>query len=925
MAYPTFVSTGSAAWGTGAITPGLPSSMQSGDLMLLFVETRNEAVTAASGWVEAPDSPASNASALTTRLTVFYQWYTGGTPSTTVNDSGDHQVAQIMAIRGLAGSGNPFDNTANTAGGNGTSLTFPGETTIRDESLVIVAASTSRDPSGTVTNTFSGWTNADLTSISERIDYASGTAEGGGIGVITAQKATAGAFGSTTATQITSTHWTGWVGVVSVASLNADSGGLTLTGGDVFFGYLFGDEGTLSIAGGDATLTANTDLQSADGALTIAGGAATFVQGQGFLANAGALTLSSGDITVDIVMPALAGALTLGGGDSEILAPTPEVFRVGVMVDLIPTNGGDGYQKYTERLRFNGTTIPVRSWSFNQSEGELGGRLTVELANIEDRSLVGHNTPITFEVGEWDGSQYVYTTLLDTGKLLATQYNVTANGIGPADTFTIQAASRMEDALNLTPNNNIVYYDPTAVTATVGDFEGIYEVDGTYTAPTVNAVSGLTWHDLLDYIPGFDDIRTNIPDFPIKMVQFQAGVPYINAISGIIGMFEPILSAIDENGNFVLYIQDGTSVIASAMPTPREVTISKATSLGISDEVPRIGGLIINVASNRKFYDYIQGRFESETDTIQEAGGPFIQTVTVTNYYDFYRFSNPDEPIKSEISQQQVIQYEDGWPINETLDKYYYDSVGNLTLKHRTVSANIPQGPQFALTWTEVATETERHFYAVHPYDINQIYRIYYYRFVEGLFYIDEENTQIGEPYKKYAVDAYRAGNVNEDMIIDRGPISTYRESVTILRKNQVKVKTEEIDHLSGQVSTDEEITRDGAVGSNGFVDEQRRYYIYREGQTELNGQVEQVNMGELPFTMALALGKKILRNREHASERVSFNLIGIDTSLVRGMGINPRGRNGEDLGNFIIDSRSFQGSENGYSMTIEARSAKRN
>jgi hypothetical protein len=640
------------------------------------------------------------------------------------------------------------------------------------------------------------------------------------------------------------------------------------------------------------------------------------------------LTLTGFEAVTHYVMKAVAGTLTLAGGDTDILAPTPEIFRVGVMVDLIPDRPSGNYQKYTERLRFNGTTIPVKSWSFTEGRGDLAGRLEVELANIEDRALVDHQTPITFEVGEWDGSQYVYTTLLDTGELRNTQYNITAQGVGPADTFTLTAASRMEDSLNLVPNTNIVYYDPSQLTADVGDFEGIYQVNGTYVAPTVNAVGNLTWQKLLDYVPGFDDIRTNIPDFPVKMVQFQAGVPYINAIGGIIGMFEPILSAIDENGNFVLYIQDGTSVIASAMPDPREVKIDRASSLGLADEVPRIGGLQISVAVNRRFYDYVTVRTESEDDTIttQEAGT--IDINTVTTYYDFYRFSNPDEPIKTEIRSESVTQ-RDGRTqriLRRDDTNSYYDSLGNLTFRYTQVYARVPDPFLiFTMAFRLVSTEIENFLYAVHPYDIKSIYRYRYTKAKVGYYYVDTSNPQLDEPYPKYVVDAYRAGNVNEDMTMEYGWISSYYEIVTPLRKNQTRVKTVEVDCLTGQSSVDEEFVRDGAVGSNGYIDEQRNYYIYREGETALNGQVQNVNMGELPLTMAVTLGKKILRNLKHASERVNLNLIGIDTTLVRGMAINAKGRADEDLGNYIIDGRAMQGSPQGYSMTIEARSAKRN
>jgi len=927
MALPTYVGGGSTvSAASGAVTASMPSSLATGDLLILLVESSDPSVTVSSGWEPAPNSPVTGTTYATT-LSVYYQWYSGSAPARSVSAATDHVITSIHAFRGLNKSGNPFNFTASTTGGTTSSGVFPGGTTRVADSLILVAAGHSRDSTGTF---FSSWANASLGSVTERLDTATASGNGGGLALTTGTKATAGTVDDTTATvSVSSSQWVGWVGAISANLIDDfEPGALTLAGGETFFGILGADEGTLALAGGDAILGVNTFFDADDEALTLTGGDATLRLGTVVLADAEPLTLAGEDAVYHYTMPAVAGQLTFTGGDTDILAPTPEIFRVGVMVDLIPSRPTGNYQRYTERLRFNGTTIPVKSWSFTEGQGDLAGRLQVELANVADRSLVAHNTPITFEVGEWDGSQFVYTTLLDTGELRNTQYNISAQGVGPADTFTITAASRMEDALNLVPNNNIVYYDSSQLTANVGDFEGIYLTNGTYVAPTVNSVSNLTWQGLLSVIPGFDDIRTNIPDFPVKMVQFQAGVPYINAINGIIGMFEPILSAIDEGGNFVLYIQDGTSVIASAMPDPREVTIERASSLGLSDEVPRIGGLQISSAVNRRFYDYITVRTETETDSVVSPESGSIDTTTVTTYYDFYRFSNPDEPVKTEIKSEVVTESDSrtGFTIRESDTRSYYDSLGNIYFRYTKNKALIPNPIiDFVLDLRDVSTSYESFTYAVHPYDIKSIYRKRYVKSVLGYYYIDTENTQLDEPYKKYAVDAYRAGNVNEDMDIDWGWISFFVETVQPLRKNQARVRVYEVDCLTPASSVDNEIVRDGAVGSNGYVDEQRNYYIYREGQTSLNGQVQSVNMGELPLTMAVSLGRKILRNLEHATERVNLNLIGIDTTLVRGMGIRAKGRANEDLGNYIIDGRSMTGSENGYSMTIEARSAKRN
>jgi MSHA biogenesis protein MshQ len=59
-------------------------------------------------------------------------------------------------------------------------------------------------PDATSTAQFSGWANANLTSLTERTDDANKSNNGGSLGVATGIKATAGAYGNTTATHASS-------------------------------------------------------------------------------------------------------------------------------------------------------------------------------------------------------------------------------------------------------------------------------------------------------------------------------------------------------------------------------------------------------------------------------------------------------------------------------------------------------------------------------------------------------------------------------------------------------------------------------------------------------------------------------------------------------------------------------------------------
>ncbi len=206
-AMPTFVAAGAVASGTGAITPALPSGLQTNDILLLFLETANQTISISNQnggtWTQVTGSPQGTGTAggsSATCLTAFWSRYNGTQGAPTTSDSGDHQLGRMIAIRGATQSGNPWDVTAGgVSSTSSTSASIPGATTTVANDLVVVAIATSLpDASGTAN--FSGWTNANLSSLTERTDNTVTAGNGGGLGLATGGKATAGAYGSTTVT-----------------------------------------------------------------------------------------------------------------------------------------------------------------------------------------------------------------------------------------------------------------------------------------------------------------------------------------------------------------------------------------------------------------------------------------------------------------------------------------------------------------------------------------------------------------------------------------------------------------------------------------------------------------------------------------------------------------------------------------------------
>jgi parallel beta-helix repeat protein len=217
---PTYVGAGIIASGATSITPALPSGIVTGDILLMFIETANQAITVSNpnggtwtGVTNSPQGTGTAASSTATRLTVFWSRYNGTQGAPTISDSGDHQAARMIAVRGAVASGNPWDVTAGgVEGTSDTSGSIPGATTTVNNTLIITAIAAAL-PDSTNTANFESWTNANLTSITERVDNAQKEGNGGSIGIVTGIRSAAGAYGNTAVTLATAAY----KGIISIA------------------------------------------------------------------------------------------------------------------------------------------------------------------------------------------------------------------------------------------------------------------------------------------------------------------------------------------------------------------------------------------------------------------------------------------------------------------------------------------------------------------------------------------------------------------------------------------------------------------------------------------------------------------------------------------------------------------------------------
>jgi hypothetical protein len=198
---PALVGAGGIFAGTGDITPNFPLNLQKDDLMIVFIETANQAVATPPAWTAIPDSPQGTGTAgdaAATRLTAFYRRvFRGNEIAPVITDPGDHAVAQVLIFRGVGHLGDPWDVTSGDTGASSTTTVIPGDTTTGNDRLIVLASSHATD---TTTPQHSGVTNPDLANLTEQTDVSTDQGNGGGFVVATGEKATQGTYGGTTLT-----------------------------------------------------------------------------------------------------------------------------------------------------------------------------------------------------------------------------------------------------------------------------------------------------------------------------------------------------------------------------------------------------------------------------------------------------------------------------------------------------------------------------------------------------------------------------------------------------------------------------------------------------------------------------------------------------------------------------------------------------
>jgi hypothetical protein len=187
---PTFVAAGAAATTNSSlpsVEPALPAGWQANDYFVMQCSSNiTDVIATPTGWdllgaVDGIDAVGDE------RATAFGRLAQSGDTSPTVMRTGDHLGARISAYRGVY-THSPIDSVQ-TASDQGVALSLPSVTCTGPNRMIVGLIAI---------DSCSGYTNANLASITERYDQAHSVGSGFGMAMFTATKATSGATGATT-------------------------------------------------------------------------------------------------------------------------------------------------------------------------------------------------------------------------------------------------------------------------------------------------------------------------------------------------------------------------------------------------------------------------------------------------------------------------------------------------------------------------------------------------------------------------------------------------------------------------------------------------------------------------------------------------------------------------------------------------------
>lgn len=621
----------------------------------------------------------------------------------------------------------------------------------------------------------------------------------------------------------------------------------------------------------------------------------------------GGLNLS-GEITPTIkptrTYLSLHGGLNLSGAlEPEI---TLSLVQPAPVITELPANAfvADGYKA---ELYLDGVKVLMRSFQYSRRTGTIGETLNVTLARPL-RSVLSNNPNVKFELLKRVGETWTFVRKIETAKINSKSYSLNFQG----DSLSFQTVALWSDKLSASPRRNSIVYNSSKLNVDISEIEPVHIIGGGSIPIQARPFSLLTLYNLLNIAfvegCGFSSVQTNIPNFEINRCDFDYKATYLQAISGLIGVFEPLIFAI---GN-VLWIIDRTQAL------PEDFTLQV---------LPKARIIGVGVSSNNQIIDGYEIQYLANT----AGGATSTETKTSVKYYSGFSIEKT-ETIKywkdsdGQILKQETIKKRSDKKADFTLAtneiENTFDGQGKKTLSVEKKQARVPDLNNYpARSLQDVSENRIEYSYACDPRNLRRVVPREICTYEKKLIAIDAENKYLETDFTQDIQEADKAGNIAEGMTSAFLPTKTKIETFHTKRNGQIEREYTVIDHLRDTVTDDESDTRTGDISLNGQLSEARSTILFRDGVT-INNKKNPVAVlagGETPLQFLKELAARKLVKQFGDNYAGPIEVPGADENLEVGVYFSVPDRSGE-LGKFLTEGFTISWESGSYlKTTIDA------
>lgn len=593
-----------------------------------------------------------------------------------------------------------------------------------------------------------------------------------------------------------------------------------------------------------------------------------------------------------------------------------ETFPVEIIVDIIPDEDLSLTQEWVAEMILDDTTsIPIKSFNYNEGKNDVGNSLRIELAKIENYADILAASKFTFRVGSVVDAVTTWHNYIEDGILDSLGYSITRQSNAPITQIDFSNKSSVVLKLTRNPKRDLVIYNPIQVSVSSTDFEILHDVEGNDYLTELFPIAGLMLYDLFQNIfvtrLGFTSYITNIPNYPIKRVDFSFTETYLSSIAGLIGMFEPMIFEYQNK----VWILDSTNVLPSGFPPSLQLGIANSTSIKLNQNHDKIDAYFLFYNENGLNFDFLTSR----TDTFIEETGQFVdgnytRTEITKTIQEYRRNEQPLLVIKSDILRERRETFDNlGALINRSIEEFTYDGQGRQTFSVKTQSGLIPDvETDGELTFLDTYEERISIQYGPDPFQPSRIMALSTWIDVRGLIAVDGENLFFDAPFKLDYMEALKSGNLKSGMTREFGLIKMTREQVTPLPNGQCQVETRVRDYIRNVVSRDQTEPRAGDFTINGSISRQRKVLVpyASDSLTKENPIIKRLSVGDLPTQYAIALANRKLKRQNGGPTDGVVGIPGTNFYLRRGLPVEISNASNGSMGNFLIEGFSVSGSQ---------------